>query len=195
MIKFISLLIILTSVVSAQIKSNFDLISVLTEKSVAEIVTENNLTGRAAYLETDTPNEYRILVNVVINTLNKNGVEILNNPSEADLILNYSITKAGIRYTNPHRDGLFGENILEREYFLEGTFYLSDSNKIVKTEEFSRSGKGTLKYDNIDNAETPGFGFTKSDLPGEDLFLNLTEPVIAVSTVILLIVLLFSVRS
>ena len=75
-------------------------------------------------------------------------------------------------------------------------FYLAkDEEKTILTGEFNISKIDSINYDDISKLENFSLPFTRGDLPPEPIAPSIIEPLIAISSAVLTVVLFFTVRS
>jgi len=178
----------------SQTRDNLSQIYSLVDSSVTKLVNSNKLVEGKYSLNLVSPENYYLLRERAKFDFAKNG--IINNSSDSsnNIRINYSIDKAGVFYGDMFRDGWFGEYLLIRETTLLGTTSIVNSDKTF-AKEFSFSKIDTVKLKSIKKLENSNLPFTKNDIPAEPFFSSLFEPFIAVGTVVVTVVLLFTVRS
>ena len=113
------IVIVLTSVLSSglfsQTLSNLERINLLVDASTKEISSATQDTTQSYKLVNKTLNEYNILNTRVVAGLSKNGIMIDNDSSLPNKI-SYTISDAGVEYSDLFRDGLFGEYLMGRRF-------------------------------------------------------------------------------
>jgi len=188
---FLLVLFTHTSVYS-QFRDNLSQIYFLADSSVADIVKNDKLNSLNYHIKLIAPNNYDLIKNHVLFSFSKSGIADTTENNERSII--YAIDKAGVNYLNIFRDGWFGNYLLERKTFLKGSVrILALDNHFNK--EFYYSITDTVEYDHLSQLENSGLPFTKNKVPAEPFFSSLLEPLIAVGTVVVTILLLFNVRS
>ena len=145
-------------------------------------------------LELNLGTDYSLFANQIRGKLLKNGKEIVNDSSTGENIVNvnFVIDNSNVTYSNPERDGVFGDFFTERTIELSVN-YLVASNQSLKT--FNLTSKDTINVKDVENVENRSYPFTQGELPPEPFFSSLLEPVVAIGAAAVIIVLFFSVRS
>lgn len=116
-------------------------------------------------------------------------------PQKARLFLNYKINNAGVKYSKVVKEGFLGEFSVERKLIYAGEFSLRDKQKFIDQKGFEFSVKDTVDYKSLQRIEHPMLEFTKGEVPDESFWDVFLEPVVAIGTIVLTVILLFSVRS
>jgi len=107
----------------------------------------------------------------------------------------YSIDNAKVNYDEIFRDGFLGGFMLVRTAELNGNYIIKENSNIVKADTFIVSITDTTSLENKSKLENPSLHFTQSEFPPEPFFSGLLEPVIAVGTFVVSLLLFFTVRS
>ena len=184
----------LSSELFSQTLSNLERINLLVDVSTEEISSELQDRVGGFNLVYKTPSEYFILNNRIIAGLSKNGIKIDNDSSQSNKI-NYTISHAGVEYSDLFRDGLFGEYFLERKFHLMGNYVVDQNDVVINSDTFEISKMDTINYNNYAFIENNSIPFTKANVPSEPFLPSIIEPVIAITAVAVTIILFFSVRS
>jgi len=194
-ITFVILLItILSTKLFSQALSNLERIDLLVDQSTEKISSTLNDTTTSYFVENRTPEEYSILNDRVIAGLNQKGIKINSNSSQLNKI-NYTISHAGVKYSDLFKDGIFGGYLLERKFNLSGNYVVEKNGDIFRSNTFEISKTDTIKYDDFAFIENNSLPFTKANVPPEPFLPSIIEPVIAITAVAVTIILFFSVRS
>ncbi len=107
--------------------------------------------------------------------------------------INYALENAGVQYGEMERDGFFGGFLLPRKLKIDGSY--SVENGVVTPGDFHFAYQDTISVDDIENLENPSFPFTQGKVPPEPFFSSLFEPVVAIGSAALAVILFFTVRS
>ncbi|MCF8241406.1 MAG: hypothetical protein K9J16_08455 [Melioribacteraceae bacterium] len=188
---FVFILILLftsTNFAQLNVKSNYEFLLDVLDKSAAELADENHLEGLSS-INFTAPQDYLVFGNRVKMAFKK-YVMTENENSAADL--NYTIENASIFYGEPFKKGLFGSHYIERIGTVSGTASLNGDDEIFS---FNSTLTDTIRFDDLRFVENPALPFTQGEIPGEPLFSSILEPAIAIGTAVITIVLFFSVRS
>ena len=192
------IVIVLTSVLSSglfsQTLSNLERINLLVDASTKEISSATQDTTQSYKLVNKTLNEYNILNTRVVAGLSKNGIMIDNDSSLPNKI-SYTISDAGVEYSDLFRDGLFGEYLMGRRFDLKGHYVVEKNGVVIKSNTFELSRMDTISYNNFAFVENNSLPFTKANVPSEPFLPSIVEPVIVITAVAVTIILLFTVRS
>ncbi|MGA8264090.1 MAG: hypothetical protein WB779_06595 [Ignavibacteriaceae bacterium] len=182
------------SFTSAQTKTNLQVFYNLVDSSVAKI--NQKITTPDLKINFTTGNYFDVFQNQVISDFLKLGKTVLsdsaNNNSDVTRV-NYTIDNANIKYGEMERDGFFGDFIMPRKIELSGSYSLS--NNIIKAEKFNFTYKDTVAVDKVKVIEYPFYPFTHGEVPSEPFFSSLFEPVVAISSAALAVILFFTIRS
>ena len=91
------------------------------------------------------------------------------------------------------RSGFFGTHYIQRYSTIFGNYLQSFSDK--GKQEFEITTLDTIKVEDINSLENPSYPFTQAPVPPEPFVSGLAEPLIAIGTAALVIVLFFTIRS
>lgn len=189
---FVALLVFSLPLLS-QTKTNLDLIYNLIDQSVLKaesIIKNKNITYSFLY---KSPDSFSFLKSNVISSYVRNGISIKDSDFSADK-LEHIIKNIRVDYSNPFKDGFFGDLLMERTIYLEADLVLSDRTEI-KTYDLNVAHKDTIEVESINKIENPEISFTRAPMPELPILSNLLEPIIVVGTLIVTIILFFTVRS
>jgi hypothetical protein len=137
---------------------------------------------------------YSVFGNQVRGKLLKNGVKILNNESsDANIVkVNFVLDECIVDYSQPERDGLFGDYFTERSINVSGNYFISSKQKV---RDFNIAQKDKIAVEDVEKVENRSYPFTHGELPPEPFFSSLLEPIVAVGAAAITVILFFSVRS
>lgn len=179
---------------SAQTQSNLDVIYRLIQRSVAK--TDSILGGKQTiYLSVTSPQQLEALKPKFYQSFTEHGYILKSSANESDVTVNCILTSAGIEYKNSFSDGLFGGAALERKAMLACSFIIAKSNKTIEPFEYTAAKTDTIKLEEISAIENQTLPFTQAKIPAQPLLSSLWEPIIVVGTLIVTVILLFTVRS
>ena len=178
---------------NAQTESNIDIVYNLIERSV--IKADSLLGGKQTInLSVTTSPPLEILKPKVLQLFSNRGYLLKTSGNESVIQVNYAIASATVDYDNFFSDGFFGGIGLERKITLKGSFTIVKSDQIIKPVEFTEAVIDTVKLDEISNLENRSIPFTQGQIPSQPRLSTFWEPIIVVGTLIVTIVLLFSIR-
>ena len=192
-ILFFSITICISSL-SAQTKSNLEVIYSLIDRSVAK--ADSAIGGKQnIFLSVTNPQTLVVLKPQVQETFNSKGYVLLGQKDEARKSIDYTLVSAKVEYKDSFSDGLFGGTLLLREISLAGSFSVEAGSGIINPQWFSETITDTVNLDELNSIENQALPFTQAPVPSLPLLSNLWEPIIVVGTLIVTVVLLFTVRS
>jgi hypothetical protein len=122
------------------------------------------------------------------------GKEIVSTGSTLENVvtINFVIDNTFVEYSEPEKDGIFGDFLTERTIKLLGNYYIS-TNQQVK--DFNLTTKDTINVEDVEIIEDRSYPFTQGELPAEPFFSSILDPVVAISAAAVTVILFFSVRS
>ncbi len=184
--------IILLSVITcrAQGKSNLQVFNLLVDSSIVELSSLVPDTVRNINLDLEE-GTYSVFNSRVISDLTGRGYTLVKRDSIFSL--QYVISEASTSYGDIFRDGLLGDYFVSRRLTLSGSGNLS--GRTITTHNFNFTFQDTVAVDSVDTYENTAWPFTHGRLPTEPFFSGILEPVIAVGTAALAVILFFTIRS
>lgn len=193
--KYIIILFFIASLLSAQPLTNLERIFGLIDKSGNEIAETINPEFNRLNLKYSCPAEYKILEQRIEFAFSRSSIKFSKDNSSEGAILNYNLDKAGINYNKVFKDGWFGAMLVEREAVISGTYILENKGMYLSSEKFEYTITDTVRKDDVSRLENNSLPFTSNKMPPEPFFSGLLEPVIAVGTAVVTVILFFTVRS
>lgn len=178
-----------------QSKTNLEVLFGLMNKEAAALSPQLKSDGTKLFIDFSSPNDLRIFKNKFVMELDKYCDSITTVQSEAGTVLDFTLEKTGVKYNDTFRDGLFGNYLVERESTIGGSYNISKNGSITVSSSFNLSKVDTVKYDEISSLENHSLPFTSDEIPDEPFFSSLVEPLIAVGSAVVTILLFFTVRS
>ena len=185
-------LLLLTISLQAQTKSNLEVFYSLLDSSIYEIKNMLAEKSEISNLQINLGKEYSIFHNYLISGLSREGI-IINRNSESAPELSYVIETSNVEYDNMERRGLFGDYFVTRKIIVEGNYLIYPGEFGIK--RFSFNQIDSVDVSEIQKLENSSYPFTQGELPAEPFFPGLIEPIIAVGTAAIAIILFFTVRS
>ncbi|MFZ1518813.1 MAG: hypothetical protein WAU11_08565 [Ignavibacteriaceae bacterium] len=145
-------------------------------------------------LEMNFGTDYSIFANQVRGKLIKNGIQLIgNNVDSLDVVrVNFVLDNALVEYSEPEKNGIFGEFLTERKIELSGNYFISGKSQI---NDFNLVEKDTINVEDVEKIENRSYPFTQGELPPEPFFSSLLEPIVAISAAAVTVILFFTVRS
>lgn len=177
----------------AQNRTNLEMLNILVDSSALSISAQIFGSNIEYVLGYQTVAEYSVLNKRVENSLIRNEIKISHDKSNNKI--SYSISQASVNYSDLFKDGFFGGYLLERKFILSGEFVIENSSSVLSADTFYFTVTDTIPFDNLNYVENNSLPFTKDNVPSEPFFPSLLEPIIAITTVAITVVLFFTVRS
>jgi len=193
---FISLFLLLYSAVfiNAQVQSNLTVIHGMIHKSVTKADSLIAHKG-AIYLSVNSPKSLEILKPVVIQSFTDIGYILKSSDREADIEVNYILSSVKVEYASAFLEGFFGSTHLERNISTDYSLIITNKDKTIKSFELNEIKKDTVNLSDLSEIENQNLPFTQSKVPSQPFLTGFWEPIIAVGTLILTVILLFTIRS
>jgi len=178
-----------------QLNTNLDVFYSLTDSLVDKINTEIPASEKKILLTLNLGRSYSLFSNSIRERFIKDGREILNQPPDELNIPTVDIVMvgAGVEYGEMFRDGFFGAHYVQRFSTIFGSYLQSFSAE--GKQDFEITFLDTVKVEDVSSLENPSYPFTQATLPPEPFLSGVAEPVIAIGTAALVIVLFFTIRS
>ncbi len=164
----------------------------LVDSSVNDFISQMPQSEDSVELQLNLGESYSIFENKIITDFYSKG-KYLTEKNKSDRYINYIIDDAKVEYDEIFRDGFFGDYFIPRKISLKGNYLIKTNSASYK--EFNFSFKDTIRYDEINDVENESFPFTKGDVPSEPFFSGLFEPVVAIGTAAMAVILFFTIRS
>lgn len=189
-----TVLILSAGYAGGQSLSNFESIVRLIDSSVSKISGSAPSVSEIS-IEITVPDNYQILKSDILNSFAGKFKSVSDKKSGTGNFIRYDLKNADVNYTNMFRDGFLGSLKVEREISIAGSFLLFDEDVIEKSEGFEFAVKDTVDVDNVALLENPALPFTQSELPEEPFLSGLLEPVVAIGSAAMAVIIFFTVRS
>lgn len=181
-------------IASAQTKSNLDVIYDLINHSVVK--ADSVIGGKQnIFLSITASQPLDVLKPKIQEAFSSRGLILTGRKEGSTKSVDYTLVSAKVDYKNSFSDGLFGGTLLVREVNLTGSFSIENKDGIVTPIPFAESLTDTVKLDELNSIENQSLPFTQAPVPSLPLLSNLWEPIIVVGTLIVTVILLFTVRS
>jgi len=176
-------------------KTNLDVFYSLTDSLVDKINSEIPNDDKKISLTLNLGDRYSLFANSIEDRFIKDEREIVKQSNDETNIPNVNIVMegAGVEYGEMFRSGFFGAHYIQRYSTIFGNYLQTFSNKGI--EKFEITHIDTIKVEDITSLENPSFPFTQASIPPEPFLSGLAEPIIAIGTAALVVVLFFTIRS
>ena len=184
--------IILLSVLTcrAQDKNNLQVFYQLVDSSIVELTSLIPDTVRNINVDLEE-GTYAVFNSQIISDLTGRGYKLVSDDNA--FRLQYVVREAVTSYGDIFRDGFLGDYLVPRTLSLSGSGNFSGNT--ITTHNFKFTYQDTVAVDSINSLENPAYSFTHGRLPSEPFFSSIFEPVIAVGTAALAVILFFTIRS
>jgi hypothetical protein len=178
-----------------QTRTNLEIFYSLTDSLVDKIVKEIPSNENKLLLELNLGNSYSLFSNEIISEFRKNGKEIFEHSGDSTDFpyVNIVMENAEIDYGEIFRDGWFGTHYIERYSSISGNYLQTFSGEEKK--EFEISKIDTVRVEDVKYLENDSYPFTKGTLPPEPFISGIAEPLVAIGTAAVVVVLFFVIRS
>ena len=175
--------------------SNLDVFYSLTDSLVNKIDSELPSNQKNILLTLNLGDRYSLFANTIKDQFIKKGKEIVTQPPDEINIPTIDIVMegAGVEYGEMFRSGFFGTHYVQRYETIFGN-YLQTFSELGK-QKFEITLIDTIKVEDVKYLENPSYPFTQAELPPEPFLSGLAEPIIAIGTAALVVVLFFTIRS
>jgi hypothetical protein len=179
----------------SQTPTNLEVFYSLTDSLSNQIIKDIPAEENIILLTLNLGESYSLFANNIRSAFIKTGKEIINTPigelnyPQVDIV----IEAAGIEYGEMFRDGWFGDHLIQRYAAIYGNYLqtFSPTGKI----DFVYEAVDTIRVEEIEYLENGSFPFTKGNVPPEPFISGIAEPIIALGTAALIVILFFSIRS
>jgi hypothetical protein len=191
--RFLFFLLIFQATLYSQTVSNIDKFYSLVDSASNLLLKDLGNTNKVK-LELNLGTDYSLFANQIRGKLLRNGKEIVSDNQVGDNLVrvNFVIDNSKVTYSDPERDGIFGDFYTERTIGLSVN-YLISSDQSLKS--FNLTSKDTINVKDVENVENRSYPFTQGELPPEPFFSSLLEPIVAIGAAAVIVILFFSVRS
>ena len=178
-----------------QTKTNLEDFYSLTDSLVDRIIKEIPSNENRLHVTLNLGENYSLFSNEITSAFRKNGKEIFEHSKDSiDLpYINIVLESANVEYGEMFRDSWFGTHYVQRITSISGNYLETFSGADKK--EFAISKVDTVKVEDVKYLENDAYPFTKGTLPPEPFISGLAEPLIAIGTAAVVVVLFFVIRS
>lgn len=192
-LRFLFLFLLIQIQAYSQTINNLEVFYNLVDSASGFLIRDLN-ESKKVNLEMNFGTDYSIFANQVRGKLIKNGIQLIgDNADSLDVVrVNFVLDNALVEYSEPEKNGIFGEFLTERKIVLSGNYFISGKSQI---NEFNLTEKDTINVEEVEKIENRSYPFTQGDLPPEPFFSSLLEPIVAISAAAVTVILFFTVRS
>lgn len=179
--------------VHPQTKTNLEIVYSLLDQSADKIDSVLKGENNSFSFKFNSPPDYQFLRAKILDSFIKRSYNIKQENGSANL--EYNITNISTSYGESFKDGFFGDYYVERSVVVQGSAIISNSGKNFSSIDFNETYRDSVRIEEITALENESLPFTKSQIPPPPVFSNLLEPIIVVGTLIVTVILLFTIRS
>jgi len=192
-LRLLFLILILQSASFPQTISNLDRFYTLID-SASNILIKDLGDIKKINLELNFGVDYSVFANKVRGNLLRSGIQLVSdNPDEQNFVrVNFVVDNSFVGYSEPEKDGIFGDFFTQRTLELSGNYFISNQSQV---KDFKLTVVDTVNVENVQELENRSYPFTQGELPPEPFFSSLLEPIVAIGAAATVIILFFSVRS
>ncbi|HED07085.1 MAG TPA: hypothetical protein ENI57_03110 [Ignavibacteria bacterium] len=192
---FILIFLLLPPFVFGQTKTNLNIFKELVDSSVTSFVNNLPKNENQINLKLELGVSYSFFKNRILNDLTLKGIKVTVYPSfkENAAKINYAVEEMNVDYSEIDRDGMFGDFLMPRKLSLKGSYSIDKKN--IFTKNFNYTFLDTVNVKAVKSLENESYPFTKGEVPTEPFFSSITEPVIAIGSAALAVILFFTIRS
>lgn len=192
-LRFLFVLLLFQTSTYSQTISNLDRFYTLID-SASSLLIKDLGEVKKVNLELNFGIDYSVFANQVRGKLLRNGVQLVSdNSDELNFVrVNFVVDNSFVGYSEPEKDGIFGDFFTERTVTLSGNYFISNNSQV---KDFKLISVDTINVEEIEYVENRSYPFTQGDLPPEPFFSSLFEPIVAIGAAAIVIILFFSVRS
>ena len=189
-----SLVFILVSSANGQLRSNIFLLTQCADSSVMDLA-DGQFKNQKIFIEYNSKIGESYFLNILQTKLTDSGAEIVFNRSKSDQAIIYNLLDASIEYEKVLKEGFLDDYFVERKTIYEGKYKVIKNYQLIEEKDFNYSLVDTVKYDQVRSIENFDYDFAKGKIPDESFWDSFLEPFVAIGTIVLTIILLFTVRS
>jgi len=192
-LRFLFVLLLFQISVYPQAISNLDKFYALIDSASSLLIIDLG-DAKKVNLELNFGIDYSVFANQVRGKLLRNGVQLVGDNSDDQnfVRVNFVVDNSFVGYSEPEKDGIFGDFFTERTINLSGNYFISNKSQV---KDFKLTAIDTINVEDVEYVENRSYPFTLGDLPPEPFFSSLLEPIVAIGAAATVIILFFSVRS
>lgn len=192
-LRFLILFLLFQSAAYSQTTSNLDQFYTLIDSASNNLLKDLGDTKKVN-LELNFGTDFSVFANQVRGKLLRNGIQLIgeNSDDKNFVRVNFVVDNSFVGYSDPEKDGIFGDFFTERTVELSGNYFISNNPQV---KEFKLTAKDTINVEEVEKVENRSYPFTQGDLPPEPFFSSLLEPIVAIGAAAVTVILFFTVRS
>jgi hypothetical protein len=192
-LRFLFVLLFFQTAAYSQTISNLDQFYTLIDTATNQLIKDLG-DAKKVNLELNFGVDYSVFANKVRGKLLKSGVQLIGDNSEDQnfVRVNFVVDNSFVGYSEPEKDGIFGDFFTQRTLELSGNYFISNKSQV---KDFKLTVVDTINVENVEEVENRSYPFTQGELPPEPFFSSLLEPIVAIGAAAVVVILFFSVRS
>ena len=192
-LRFLFIFLLFQTSANSQTISNLDQFYTLIDSATDQLI--NDLGDvKKINLELNFGVDYSVFANKVRGNLLRSGVQLIGDNSEDQnfVRVNFVVDNSFVGYSEPEKDGIFGDFFTQRTLELSGNYFISNQSQV---KDYKLTVVDTVNVEDVQELENRSYPFTQGELPPEPFFSSLLEPIVAIGAAATVIILFFSVRS
>lgn len=192
-LRFLFVFILFQTSANSQTISNLDKFYTLIDTATNQLIKDLG-DAKKINLELNFGVDYSVFANKVRGNLLRSGVQLIGDNSEEQnfVRVNFVVDNSFVGYSEPEKDGIFGDFFTQRKLELSGNYFISNQSQV---KDFKLTVVDTINVENVEDIENRSYPFTQGELPPEPFFSSLLEPIVAIGAAAVVVILFFSVRS
>jgi hypothetical protein len=195
LLPFLVIVIFSNADLHSQALTNLDVFYSLTDSLVDKINLEIPENQKKISVILNLGDRYSLFANTIEDRFSRDEREIIKQSNDNEKIPNVNIVMegAGVEYGEMFRSGFFGTHYIQRYSTIFGNYLHTFSDQGIQ--KFEITSIDTIKVEEISSLENPAYPFTQASIPPEPFISGLAEPIIAIGTAAIVVVLFFTIRS
>lgn len=188
------MLTVISGFSAGQTRTNLNVMNDLVDSAAAGAAQHLQPEEKTIYLKFEAGKDFEVFRNRVTTDFMNSGRKIFTMAGgDKEPTVSFIINNAKVKYGDMFRHGFLGSFYLPRSISLSGSYGIYRDT--AETGNFNYAYKDTVRVDSIKQIENNSYLFTKGDVPPEPFFSDLLEPIVAISTAAVAVILFFTVRS
>lgn len=146
-------------------------------------------------LKFDSNERFHYYGSILNQYFQNKGYQITQGKEDAENKLLFNLISCDLNYGEPEKESFFGDLLIKRTISLKTVQTLNKKDSSLSSITYNAVREDTLLYDEASEFERSGSFPVRNNLPTAPIFSNLLEPILAVGSIGIAIILLFTVRS
>ncbi|MFA7288134.1 MAG: hypothetical protein WC055_04580 [Melioribacteraceae bacterium] len=146
-------------------------------------------------LKFDSNERFHYYGSILNQFFQNKGYQITQGKDDAENKLQFNLISIDINYGKPEKESFFGDLLITRNMSIKTVQTVDKNGSSLASITYNAIKDDTLLYDEASEFENSGSFPVRNNLPSAPIFSNLLEPILAVGSIGIVIILLFTVRS